>query len=977
MITRLIFLFGLLAFSLNSFAQTYKISGHVVDANDTVPLIGVSALLTSVTDSSIKNGGVSDGGGDFEINSVKPGRYKLRLNYLGYKNIDKMVMVTDNDVVLATFSMNSVAKELKGVTVAGKQIRAEQKGDTTQFSADAFKTHPDATAEDLVTKMPGVTSDNNGVKVNGESVQQVYVDGKPFFGTDPGLALKNLPAEVIDKIQIFDKMSDQASFTGFDDGNSQKTMNIQTRGNKREGQFGKIYGAVGTDDRYLAGGSFNSFKGDQRISVIGMTNNINQQNFNSQDILGSSGGGGGRGFGGGGGGGMFGGGGGGGNNFMVGQQSGITTTNSAGINYSDQWGPKIKVSASYFFNSTDNTNLTESVKNLSYPGRNLLIDTNLTSIYNQADNSTTKNFNHRLNVRFEYTIDSLNSLIITPNLSLQENYSKTSQIDSSLSLERILLSNALNGSNINSAGYTFSNNLLFQHKMHKRGRTISINVNTSLNQKAGDGDYSTFIGAKDSLYEYTNLDQKYQLKNNGYTVSTNVNYTEPLSKKSQLMFTYNPSFSQSKSDKETDTLISVTDVYVHDSLLSNKYNSNYNTQKGGMSYRYNNKLMSLNIGANYQYSTLSGDQTYPTSLTVNRDFSNILPNAFFNYRYKDGKNLRIMYRTNINAPSISQLQNVIDISNPLALSTGNTKLAQDFEQTLTIRFGQTKSKSGHNFFLYAMANYINNYIGNATYSTMKADSAIGNGVFLKRGGQLTLPVNLPYYSNNRIFVTYGVPVTPLKSNLNFNGGINYTRTPGLINEVTSYSNNYVPNAGVVLSSNISQYFDFTLSYTGNYNLVHNTLQGQANNNYYNHTASFKINYILFKSLVLNTNITNSYYSTLSSSTGTVNFYLWNAYVGYKFLKNKGLEARISAFDILNQNKSVSRIVGANYVESDVTNVLKQYFMFQLTYTLRNFKGPLPDENRGEGHRPFDGGGFRPGPGGPPGGMMGGGFDHNH
>jgi hypothetical protein len=240
----------------------------------------------------------------------------------------------------------------------------------------------------------------------------------------------------------------------------------------------------------------------------------------------------------------------------------------------------------------------------------------------------------------------------------------------------------------------------------------------------------------------------------------------------------------------------------------------------------------------------------------------------------------------------------------------------------------------------------------------RTDSIIVPGIVLTPGAQLIAPVNLNYYSNNKVFITYGVPFDILKSNLNLTGGLNYTHTPGLINNVADYSNNLVPTAGIVISSNISPKLDFTLSYTGNYNFVKNSLQGQANNNYYNHNASFKINWIFLKGFVLNTNITHAYYSTLSSSTGNIDFLLWNAYVGYKFLKDRSLEARISAFDILNQNKGVTRTVAANYVENDLSNVLQQYFMFQLTYTLRNFKGVMPEDQPGSDngpHGPWGGG----------------------
>ena len=343
MLSRLALVFAFLLVSLSSFAQTYSISGRIADFKDTSALIGVTVILKDGNDTSLTTGlgAATDVNGRFKIDDVAPGKYLLHLEYVGYRSQNKMVEIADKDFSVGTLAMKMTSNELKGVTVAGKQIRAEQNGDTTSFHADAFKVNPDATAEDLITKMPGVSSDNTGVKVNGESVQQVYVDGKPFFGTDPTLGVKNLPAEIVDKVEIFDQLSDQSQFTGFDDGNSQKTMNFVTKKDKRTGEFGKIYGGYGTDGTFLGGESFNSFEGDRRISIIELSNNVNQQNFSSQDLLGVSSGSGGGGRGGGafgGGGGNSGGGGSASSNFLTGQQAGITTTHSAGINYSDQWG---------------------------------------------------------------------------------------------------------------------------------------------------------------------------------------------------------------------------------------------------------------------------------------------------------------------------------------------------------------------------------------------------------------------------------------------------------------------------------------------------------------------------------------------------------------------------------------------------------------------------------------------------------------
>ena len=934
----------LLLFAVSGYSQTYSIRGRITDEKDTSALIGVTVIVIRSGDSTNRTGTATDADGKFEVGGIAPGQYTVRFEYLGYNTIDRNVEVADKDVVLRRIRLKSKATELKGITVTEKQVRAQQKGDTSQFNAGAFKTNPDASAEDLINKMPGVTSDNTGVKVNGETVQQVYVDGKPFFGTDPSLALKNLPAEIIDKIQVFDKLSDQSNFTGFDDGSAQKTLNIITKRGKNEGVFGKVYAGYGTDERYQAGGNLNIFKGDRRITILGMSNNINQQNFSSEDLLGvSAGSGSGRNRGGSRGGGGRWGGGNQSDNFLIGQQGGITTTHSLGLNYSDNWGKKMKVSGSYFFNSTNNDNHTEIVRNY-FTGVN---DTgNNETVYRENYTSMAENTNHRVNLKFEYTMDSFNSIVFTPGISFQQNQT-SSETNANTSIAELLQSITRIATSADNSGYNSSNNLLIQHKFKKQRRTISLNVNGGANTKTGDGTYTsvnTFL--PDTV---VTRDQTNTLDNSGYNVSPNISYTEPIGKKGQLMLNYNPSYTYSSINKRT------YDSTVLNDTFSNTYNNTYVTHKGGVSYRIGDRAVNFNIGTNVQYASLDGDQTYPKAILINRTFTNILPNAFFNRRYDDGRNLRIMYRTNTHAPSISQLQNVLDISNPLLLKTGNADLKQDYEHTFIVRYNMTKTKTARNLFVNLYANYIQDYIGNATIIANRADTFFvdkNDTIAIRQGSQLTRPENMNGYTSARAFITYALPLQLIKSNLNLSGGFNYSRIPGRINGLDNVSDNYIPSAGIVLSSNISEKLDFTLAYYGSYNIVKNTYQAQTNNNYYNHTASLRFNWMFLKHFVFNTNITENYYTAFDNA-GSQDFFLWNAYLGYKFLKNDALEARILVYDILNQNRSINRTVTETYVENSVTQVLKQYFMFQLTYTIRNFKGgmTMPVEEKSDDMRP--------------------------
>ncbi len=416
MVRKLVFLVSACIFASVSTYSQYSVSGVVRDATDNSELIGVNTVLVSSSDTSIKFGSVTDIGGNFLIGNIPPGRYTFRASYVGFQTHTQTVEIVNSNISLGTISMQVLSTQLQNVLVTGQQIRAQQSGDTTNFNAGAYKTNPDANAEDLINKMPGITTEGGAVKAQGEDVRQVLVDGKPFFGDDPNAALKNLPAEIIDRIQVFDRLSDQAQLTGFDDGQGQKTINIVTKPGMNTGQFGRITAGYGArdlnfnDHLYLLGGNVNFFNGDRRISIIGMSNNVNQQNFSTEDLMGvvnSSSGqtrGGGRAGGtrgggsrGGGGatdrGGRGGGGRGGGDagNFLVGQQEGITTTHSIGLNYSDTWGKGVEVSGSYFFNSTQNDNISSLTRSY-FTGA----DSNL--VYKEQSETHSKNINHRANL---------------------------------------------------------------------------------------------------------------------------------------------------------------------------------------------------------------------------------------------------------------------------------------------------------------------------------------------------------------------------------------------------------------------------------------------------------------------------------------------------------------------------------------------------------------------------------------------------
>ena len=952
-------------------AQSLKLTGSVNDATDNSPLISAAVSIAPAKDTDNVSGVLTDDSGNFEIDNLAKGTYMIRVTYVGYERIVRYLRMDSTDKNIGSLKLKSESEMLKSVTVTAKADHVQMKNDTAEYNAQTFKTNPDATAEDLLNKMPGISSTNGTVTAHGETVQKVLVDGKEFFGDDATTAIKNLPAEVIDKVQVFDRLSDQSSFTGFDDGNSQKTINITTKKGRNNGVFGKLYAGYGylTDSRYSAGGNVNWFDGNRRLSLIGMSNDINQQNFASQDLLGVSGTGGGRGGRGGGGGG------GAASNFLVGNQGGISTTHSLGLNYIDVWGKKknVKVSGSYFFNYTDNTTLTSLNRQYYNSGE-------ASSLYKENDTSRSINQNHRINLRIEYAVDSFNSLIFTPKFSYQQNTQHYGLSGLTL-LNGSILSQTKTDQYTYNTGYSFSGDVLYQHKFPKRFRTFSIDIGTSINNKSGNGTQLS----NNYYYDTTSvdtvvIDQRSYTSNKSYAINSSVSYTEPAGKTGMIQLNYSPSYTINKSDKEVDSIapLLANRPYLFDTMLSSKYNSNYMTQKAGISYRFKNAMINTAIGVNGQYALLTGANVFPYAYNTTRTFYSILPNAMLNIKFKNTSTLRIQYRTSTSAPSISQLQSVIDNSNPLLLSTGNPLLNQSYTNSLTLRYGFAKGPKGQSFFGFANVSNTMNNVANSTLIAANDTSVTNDGstyVTLRKGSQLTRSVNINGYWSANSFLTYGVAISAIKCNLNINGGFNYTRTPGLINNALNLSNTYAPTFGATLSSNISEKIDFTVSYSGTYNIVQNTLQKNTNTNYYTHSASAKFNWLFWKGFVFNTSLQNSLYQGVSSGYNQ-DIFLWNVALGYKFLKDQSLEVKASVNDILNQNSGISRSISQTYIEDDRTQVIKRYMLVTVTWTMRYFKkgSQMPTDNSGPGDprglmgrpsggRDFNGGGGGPRPGG--------------
>lgn len=955
----LFFIISLLLSSTITAQNRGRIRATVVDEQTKEAIVGAVIEVESEKDTSAKTYFHSGQGGAMEIANQAYGNYMLRVSFIGY-NIEPIGVSVDRQTVdLDTIFMTPRSEMLAEVVTSAQAMRTSQKGDTIIYNAAAFKVSKDADTESLLSKMPGIKILDGEVEAQGETVKKIYVDGKEFFGQDVTTAIRNLPAEIVDKIEIYDKLSDQSEFSGVDDGEGHKALNIVTA--VKSGQFGKMYAGYGFNDKYIAGANINIFKGDSRIAIMGMANNMNQQNFSIEDILDATGGGG------------RGGGRGGMRSFMVGRQAGISTVQSFGVNYNDTWGKKVDVAASYFFNNSKNENYrTSRRENVSdTPSYLLNIDTT---------DYEAKNMEHRFNGRLDYKISDSQNLMWRPSFSFQ-NYRNTnegwgSQYRVEDAIENLLSDRSSNNLNRN-WGYNFSNNLTYRIRLGKPGRTISANAYMSFRRNDGKGNSQTETIRPGSIIDNRQLNQNYTKSLN---LSGNVMYTEPITEHAQINAQYRVSYNYSDADRKVNvwdpTANEGNGDYIFSDPRSSIYNSGYLTQSIGPGFNYSKDRNVFTANVSYQKARLVNDQETPIDRAGKQrySFDDVVYFAMINKMFNPGTSLRIHARSDTRNPSVSQLQEIVSDADQLNISTGNPDLDPSYSHNVYANFNKSNVTKGRTFMLSAGFGYQTNYITDYTYINSSDDAIVltDHNVTLLPGGRFSKPINMDGDWNVNTNVSYGFPVNFIKSNLNFNLGARFNEAPTMYNDEKSKRQGQYYNAGLVLGSNISDKVDFTIHYNAGYNNVSNTNTSEnsyaSDNEYFNHAVSTRFKFTFWAGLTFSGSAAYSQYKGISDKNYDEDYLIVNLYLGKKVFKNQRGEIVFGVNDLFNQETGYSRSVRDTYIEDVRNKSMGRYFGLQFVYNLRNF-GKASSAPRGSGDSLRGGG--RPPMGGPPHGGMGG------
>ncbi|WP_353721221.1 TonB-dependent receptor [Dyadobacter sp. 676] len=901
------------------------ISGTVLDSVSRKPLRMASVSLLQARDSAYVSATLTGGDGDFLFRKVTPGSYRLLVTFVGYKNLSLPVTVTrDAPAEVGTLLMTEQGNQLNEVVIKQERAPITIKNDTLEFNAGSFKTQPNAQVEELLRKLPGVEVARDGsIKANGQAVNKVLVDGKPFFGNDPKMATRNLPADIVDKVQLYDQSSDQSQFSGVDDGDRERTINITIKKDKGKGYFGQ--NALGTGPsagdqsaRYEARLNVNRFNNhnggpNRQLSLIGQANNLNQQNFTMSDgNLPAPGSGGPQ---------------------LVGQPgangpdgpaapSNITEVGALGVNYRTEssavkWGKRTEMAASYFANRSVTTTDQQSRRENILPGGSFLNDQN-----NYSKNTMVT---HRVNGRFELPLDSLSSLRFTPNVSFQtkdflrksSSYSYRSATDS--------LNKGFNNYDLDGNGLNAYNNLLFMRKFRKEGRSFSANLNSILttgNSTAYNRSANTFFDTLATTPAQERIDQRNAQDQLAFQNTMSVSFTEPISFTRKLEFRYAYSNSFGKLLRDISDKSEETGNYDRpDMPLSRNFANTFETNRLGATFQTRRLRYTLALGADAQLASLRPiDRSTGTGYRSN--YAYFMPNALFAYTFRGNKNLRLQYRTRVVQPGITQLIPVADNSNPLNINIGNPALKPEYYHNLTLTFSASAAGGNDNLFVFAGFNQSNNRIGLST--------AINDA-----GAQASTPVNTRGFYAGNGFISVSKKIQPLRLSVNLTTQGSLARNTNLINSAENVTTSASMGPGIRLQSDYNGRLDYGLSARITYQQARYSLLPQQNMQYWSQYATGDVHLQLPGNLVIASDLT--YTGNTGRAEGyNQRFLLWNASIARQFLRTRQAEIRLQVFDILNQNSSLVRNTGDTYIEDVRSRVLKRYFLISLVYNLRKF-----------------------------------------
>ncbi|WP_323756765.1 TonB-dependent receptor [Roseivirga sp.] len=901
----IIFLYSFLCFSY-CISQEATISGTVLDSTEQKPLYLANVILLQQNDSLYKAMTTSEKG-EFSFSKLTKGTYKIDITYVGFKPYSKTFEFNNKSIDLGKIFLADDLMLLDSVSVEGIAPAVVLKQDTVEFNSSAYKTTSEANLEDLLKKMPGLEVKDGKLTSQGEVITKIIVDGKPFFQNSPEFTLKNLPADMVSKIQVIDEKSKEAIYTGHDDGKREKVLNVVTKPEKRRGYFSTLGLTYSPPERYLASGNINFIRGKDRFSFSGSFNNLSSGGGERYIDLG-------------GGQGMV-------NVEGIGSNGGISQQSTFRTYYYSEIIPKLTANASYSYRGA----ITKSINETS---QQYIQAADSGRVYNQRSERENNNISHSTSLSLEYKPSDNNRFTLRQSFSLSEG-KNTSHVTGNTFMndEEINSTNNRNFSELD--GNNWSSSFSWWHKFSKKGRTISINSSLGQSESTGIDSVRSINRFSTGNVSNQDYDQFSKPEDNTNRFSTQVSYTEPIGEKQSLKLSYKRDIN--KTDNKNLLLnynnneSNYTDI---DTLRSSQYNNLLTKDEFNSGIQFKVGDINISAGAKYQLQRIENDQTFPRSTALDRRFDGFLPNVNLSFRNKEGKQIRLNYSRSMGVPQASQLQDVLNNSNPLFLRRGNPQLSESYSNRLTLTYA---------IFNKDTKSYISfNLSGGTTENTVVNNTIIGNGsnspdgIELPVGARLSTPVNMSGRRNMNGSVNISKPIEKWKLNVQVGGSASFSRSPQFLNGIIQVSENANYGIGFGINSNFSKKLDISLSTRPGFSNVKNPSNEAGNRRYSQMASSLRGTYKSESGIFITTSLTHQQNGKVGNIDGT-NQLIWNMSFGKSFFKKK-MDFSITASDLLRQSSVINRNVTSEYIQNSETNVLRQIIRFRLGYKLNKFGG---------------------------------------
>lgn len=905
----------LLAFTLGTAsALAYTVSGVVTDAS-TEPLPSASVRLLAAADSAVVNGTVSSDNGQFKFQTVKNGKYIVEVSYVGFATQFRNIQVKDASLKLDPFRLAEDAIMLNETTVVGIKTPITVKEDTIEFNADSYRTAPNAVVEDLLKRLPGVEVGSDGsITANGQSVKKILVDGKEFFGDDPTVASRNLPVDMVDRLQVVNRKSDLARITGVDDGEEETVINLTVKKDRNNGWFGTIEGGYGTDDRYKGQFNVNRFWNGNQITFIGAINNINDLSFNDGTAS------------------FF---------RRFGGQNGITTSQALGVNFNVGNGEIFRVGGDIMYSRSDRDTRERSSREYLIEGYNPYSSTG--KIARDIGN------NYRADFRLEWKPDSLNTLDFRPRFSYNHNNSWSN--DSSLTAANAdgtdPITRSINRSNSHGDSWQASGVMIYNHRFASRpGRSVSLFVNYSYsNVKELSDTYSwnQFYNYNDSVDLYDQFSTSRTLTNN---VSARVSWTEPLGNVKNgnfLTVAYRFQYRWNDADKFVydhpvsfpegwDGPVIVDPSLVFSDDLSNQFRNEYMNQDIRAGFKHVSRDQTIDVGMSLvPQSSKSTDLINSARNIPRRNVLNYAPYLRYSWKMSKTGGLNIDYMGRSSQPSMSQLQPVADVSDPMNIVIGNPDLDPTFTHNLRLRFRNFSPEAQRSIMAMLDARVVqNSIVSKTTYDPTT-------------GGRTTTYANVNGVWNVRAMNMISFPFSNKSWTFNNHVMLYFSNAVGYNNGERNRSQSFMFNIGPGLAFR-PENFEAELRPRYSLQTVHNTIQSAGNNTIHSYGGNLYLSYTAPFGVTLNSDL--SFTATRGYSAGfDENRWQWDASISYSMLRSRALTLSLKGFDILNQQSNIRRNITANYIDDSSTNSLGRYVMVSLSYKFNTFAKGAQPENR--------------------------------